>query len=293
MWKYINKCTPETKVALCQTGVVTAVSRAWIKASFRRIDFLTCWRSDVCAGRTSLRRNKRKKQKHVQASWRPLRTDPGCCLGAASILVRSGCTNLPFHLFPQTFHNLFSQFLPQHLSISLLPRHLSSSCMCIRATSLIVGCYLLFIYLLFAAGLIAKIFCLLLRGSSLPPHQAPPSPTETFPNFKGNITSRLEGEMKSFQKSAVLFYSPRTPVRFYFYILVALNPASASKSGCRCIFFLGFVCLFVYMKDGGCVGWFISHEQTVSTWSSTKGGNLGQTGKLQKRRCWNMCRGGM
>lgn len=178
MWKYINKCTPETKAALCQTGVVTAVSRAGIKASFRRIDFLTCWRSDVCAGRTSLRRNKRQKKKKKRSDFVTF-----LCVLTRDVVsarrlfwFRSGCTNLPFHLFPQTFHNLFSQFLPQHLSSSLLPRHPSSSRMCIRATSLIVGCYLLFIYLLFAAGLIAKLFCVLLRGSSLPPTKPPPLP---------------------------------------------------------------------------------------------------------------------
>lgn len=69
--------------------------------------------------------------------------------------------------------------------------------------------------------------------------------------------------MKSFQKSAVLFYSPRTPVRFYFYILVALNPASASKSGCRCIFFSG-VCLFVCVHEGWWVCWMIHQPRANS-----------------------------
>lgn len=154
MWKYINKCTPETKVAPCQTRVVTAVSQAWIKASFRRIDFLTCWCSDGWTHKPSQkhRNNNNKKKKHVPVSWRPPCTDPRHRLATASILVQSGCPNLPFHLFPQTFHNLFSPFLPQHLSISLLPCHPSSSCMCIPATSLIVACYLLFISLFIVCG---------------------------------------------------------------------------------------------------------------------------------------------
>lgn len=65
-------------------------------------------------------------------------------LTALSILVQSGITNPPFHLFHQTFYNLFSQFLPRHLLISaqfvrVHPSHITKNC-------------LLFFYLFIVSG---------------------------------------------------------------------------------------------------------------------------------------------
>lgn len=128
----------------------------------------------------------------------------------------------------------------------------------------------LFIYCLWLAwSLNSFVFCWEARLFPPPRTSHPPSPPplpRRFRNFKGNITSRLEGEMKSFHRSLQFYFIHQEPLlgsTFTSWSLLTRHQHQKVAVAAFLFFFLG-VCLFVCVHEGWWVCWMIHQPRANS-----------------------------